>query len=80
MINWPDLTFPPINLYSTPCMENEMHIVREIKKYNEVLVANAMYAIGYSYDNPKNRPTNITKMVEGIPRCDLLKILEELKQ
>lgn len=55
-------------------------IVREIKKnYNDTQVANAMFALGWYWRKPRRRPTNIDIMLEGIPRCDLLKILDVLK-
>lgn len=54
-----------------------MHLVREMKKYGHVRVANAMYAIGYSW--PRRRPTNIERMVEGVPRCALEQILAILR-
>lgn len=57
-----------------------MHVVREIKKYGDILVANAMHKIGWTWQNPKRRPTNIEKMVEGLPRCDLDRILMELQR
>lgn len=56
-----------------------MHIVPQIKKYSHTQAANAMYRLDYYYYWTKNRPTNIECMVQGVPRCDLVKILAELK-
>ena len=56
-----------------------MHIVREIKKYNHIQVANAMFEAGYYWDKPKRRPKNIEKMVMGLPRCKLEEILGYLR-
>jgi len=57
-----------------------MHIVREMKKYSDIRVANAMYKLGWFWKKPKRRPTNIVRMVEGLPRCDLERILAELRR
>lgn len=56
------------------------HLVRHIKTWGHVSVANAMYAVGYYWENPKRRPTNIEKMLLDVPRCDLLKIIGELEK
>lgn len=56
-----------------------MHLVREMKKYGEINVANAIgSATGWYWPNPKNRPKNIEKMVESLPKCDLERVLNEL--
>ena len=57
-----------------------MHIVRELKKYNAIRIANAMYAVGYRWKRPRNIPTNIDRMVQGLPRCDLERILREVRK
>lgn len=56
------------------------HIVRSIKKYHHVRVANAMSALGWGWKNPKRRPTNIERMLEGVPRIDLVLILRHLER
>ena len=55
-----------------------MHIVRQMKKYNHIQVANAMFKAGYSWRNPKRRPKNIERMVMGLPRVVLDEILGHL--
>ena len=45
-----------------------MRFVRKIKSYNEIQVANILSELGYFWKNPKRRPKNIEKMVEGLPR------------
>ena len=57
-----------------------MGLVRTIKKYNERQVANILNEMGYCWKNPKRRPKNIEKMVEGLPRCDLEAIVQKLKR
>ena len=54
-------------------------IVRAIKKYNHVRVANAVYSAGYRWKNPFRRPHNIEKMLERLPRHDLVYILKHLQ-
>lgn len=56
-----------------------MHLVREMKKYGEVRVANAMAVVGFEWKNPKHRPKSIERMVEGLPRCELKRILNALQ-
>ena len=56
-----------------------MHIVRKIKEYSHIQVANAMYAMGYVWRRPNQRPTNIEKMVQGLPKHELQKLLATLK-
>lgn len=56
-----------------------MHLVREMKKYGEVRVANAMAVVGFEWKNPKHRPKNIERMVDGLPRCELKRILNALQ-
>ncbi len=56
------------------------HIVRSIKKYHHTSVANAMDAFGWTWKNPKQRPTNIERMLEGVPRIDLVLILRYLEE
>ena len=55
-----------------------MHLVREMKKYGQVKVANAMSALGWSWKHA--RPTNIERMVQGLPRCHLENILRALQK
>lgn len=55
-------------------------IVRSIKKYNHVQVANALWKLGYGWRNPKHRPTNIERMVNGLPRQDLVQVLAILER
>ena len=55
------------------------HIVREIKKHHHILVANAMFAEGYSWLK-RGRPTNIDRMVEGLPKPILEKVLARLEK
>lgn len=47
-------------------------VVRSIKKYNHVRVANAVHSAGYRWKNPFRRPHNIEKMLERLPRHDLV--------
>ena len=54
-------------------------IVRAIKKYNHVRVANAVHSAGYRWKNPFRRPHNIEKMLERLPRHDLVYILKNLQ-
>lgn len=54
-----------------------MHIVREMKKFGDISVANVMTGFGWKWT--KKRPTSIDKMVEGLPRCELVRILNKLK-
>ena len=56
-----------------------MHLVREMKKFGHIRVANAMGALGWYWKNPRNRPTNVERMVQGLPRIDLERILNKLQ-
>lgn len=56
-----------------------MHLVREMKKYGHVQVANAIYAVGYRFRNPNCIPHNIEKMLQGLPRIVLARILNKLR-
>jgi len=56
-----------------------MHIVRKIKKYSPIRVANAMGYLGYYWKNPNRTPTNIDIMVMGVPKTDLIQILKYLE-
>ena len=56
-----------------------MGLVREMKKYGDTRVAYAMYSCGYRWRVRRRRPTNIERMVEGLPRCELERILQALK-
>ena len=55
-------------------------IVRNIKRFDSTQVANAMYFMGYRWDNPKRRPTNIERMVEGLSRVELVQLLDYLEE
>lgn len=55
-------------------------LVRKMKMYHYIDVANVMHSIGYRWNPPSSRPTNVEKMVEGIPRCDLERILSALQR
>lgn len=57
-----------------------MHLVREMKEFGDVRVANAMFSLGWEWRNPRRRPTNIDRMVQGLPRCELVKILNVLRK
>ena len=57
-----------------------MHLVRAMKQYSDVRVANAMSACGWSWKNPRCRPHNIERMVDGLPRCELERILNVLRR
>lgn len=52
-----------------------MKLVRAIKKYDHVKVANALWELGYEWRNPHRRPTNVEKMVEDLPRHELEQLL-----
>jgi hypothetical protein len=56
-----------------------MHLVREMKKYGEARVANAMEACGFEWKNPKRRQKSIERMVDGLPHCELKRILNALQ-
>lgn len=56
-----------------------MHLVRAIKKYHHNAVADAMYFLGWVWKKPSKRPTNIDHMLQGVPRCDLVVILQKLE-
>ena len=55
-----------------------MRLVREMKKYSHIQVANVMGAMGYYWSPSKHRPHNIEKMVEGLPRHVLETIVSKL--
>lgn len=57
-----------------------MHLVRKIKSYNEIQVANILSELGYFWKNPKRRPNNIEKMVESLPRHVLEAIVKKLER
>ena len=57
-----------------------MHLVREMKKYGDVRVANALSECGWTWKNPRRRPKNIERMTEGMPRCELERILNALRR
>lgn len=53
-----------------------MGLVRKMKPYGQMAVANAMSKCGWN----RWRTTNIEKMTQGIPRCDLERILKVLRR
>lgn len=55
-------------------------IVREIKRFGHIQVAIEMGRLGYRWDKPHRRPTNIEVMLESLPRCHLEAILQRLKE
>ena len=55
-----------------------MRLVREIKKFHHNQVSHAMYCCGIAFVKPHRRPTNIEKMVEGLSRETLIRILRKL--
>lgn len=54
-------------------------IVKSIKRYNHIYVANVLSGLGYYWKSAHRRPTNIERMVEGISRVELEHILAELE-
>jgi hypothetical protein len=54
-------------------------IVKRIKHHHHIYVANALFALGYRWPNPKRRPTNIERMLEGLPRDVLLAVLHRIE-
>jgi len=52
-------------------------LVRQIKYFHHIQVANAMSAMGYYW--PKKRPTHSERMVEGLPRPRLQELLTTLR-
>lgn len=57
-----------------------MHLVRVMRRYSEIQVANILAEMGYYWSPTKRRPKNIEKMVQGLPRCDLEVIVQKLKR
>lgn len=57
-----------------------MKLVHQMKQYSHIQVANVMGAIGYRWGNPRRRPHNVEKMVEGLPRPVLELIVNKLKR
>ena len=57
-----------------------MKLVKQISTRNHIAVSNAMAWIGYEWKYPKYRPTNIHRMLEGVPRIHLVQILNHLKE
>lgn len=55
------------------------HVVREIKKYHHIEVANALNYLGWYWEKPNRRPTNIEVLCSGIPKGDLLRLLNRLR-
>lgn len=56
-----------------------MHIVRQIKKYTRQQVEQAIFSVGYFWRHPKDVPRSIDRMVQGMPRCELEKVLVYLQ-
>lgn len=44
-----------------------MGYVSDLKKHNHIKVLNALNAEGYRFKNPHRAPTNIERMLEGLP-------------
>ena len=57
-----------------------MKLVKQIANRHHTAVSNAMAWIGYEWKYPKHRPTNIHRMLEGVPRIHLVQILNHLKE
>lgn len=57
-----------------------MKLVREMKKYGHIRVANAMYSVGRWWRNPRRIPTNIEHMVMDVPRIELEQVLNILRR
>ena len=57
-----------------------MKLVKQIATRHHIAVSNAMAWIGYEWKYPKCRPTNIHRMLEGVPRIHLVQILNHLKE
>jgi hypothetical protein len=55
-----------------------MHIVRRIKKFSHIHVANVMHTMGFRWAY-KRCPHNIVLMVEGVPKHELEEILRRLE-
>ena len=53
-------------------------IVRSIKRYHHIEVANALYALGYRWMQPHRKPTNVERMVACLSRSQLLAVLHAL--
>lgn len=53
-------------------------IVKSLKRYGHIPVANVMGGLGYCWEPAHRRPTNIERMVEGLSRAVLERILAEL--
>jgi hypothetical protein len=56
-----------------------MGLVTKIKKYHHIEVSNAMGMCGYGWRDPRRRPHNIERMVLGLPRPVLERILHVLE-
>ena len=57
-----------------------MKLVKQIKQFDDIRVANAMGFFGYKAKNPKRRTRDVEKLVGHLPRWVLVKILERLIQ
>ena len=44
-----------------------MGYVSDLKEHSHIKVLNALHAEGYRYRNPSRAPTNIERMLEGLP-------------
>lgn len=54
-------------------------IVKSIKRFGHIPVANVMGGLGYYWKPAHRRPTNVERMVEGLSRAVLERVLAELK-
>lgn len=54
-------------------------IVKSIKGFGEIPVANVMGGLGYYWKPAHRRPANVERMVEGLSRAVLERILAELE-
>ena len=57
-----------------------MKLVKQIATRHHIAVSNAMAWIGYVWHNPKRRPIDVKRMLEGVPRIHLVQILNHLKE
>lgn len=49
--------------------------VRRLRQFHHIHVGNAINECGWHWRNPKRRPTNIEKMINGLPRPVILRVL-----
>jgi hypothetical protein len=53
-------------------------LVKLIKRFHHTTVANVMYELGWRWHNPKRRPHNVERMLEGLSKNDLERIHQRL--